>query len=267
MRVDVGPDFRASIPALEAAITDRTILIVASAPSLPFGVIDPVEEVAQLALRHGIWCHVDACIGGYIAPFASKLGYPVPHFDFSIPGVRSISADLHKFGYAAKGASTLIVRTRADAAFLSFEFSDWPKGKYFTPTLLGTRSGGALAAAWAVIHYLGEDGYLRLTSRVLELRDRYIEGITAIPGLKLLVQPDLSVIAYGSDVVDITAVGDQMVQRGWYVSRLAQPPGLHQTVNLVQEATIDEYLADLEACVAEARKHSLVGGNAEVFTY
>jgi glutamate/tyrosine decarboxylase-like PLP-dependent enzyme len=267
VRVEIGPDFRASLPALEAAITERTILVVVSAPSLPFGLIDPVEEVAELALRHGIWCHVDACIGGYIAPFASKLGYPVPRFDFSIPGVRSISADLHKFGYAAKGASTLIVRTRADAAFVSFEFSDWPKGKYFTPTLLGTRSGGALAAAWAVIHYLGEEGYLGLTARVMELRDRYIDGITAIPGLKLLVQPHLSVIAYGSDVVDITAVGDQMVERGWYLSRLAQPPGLHQTINLVQEATTNEYLADLAACVAEARKHSLVGRNEEVLTY
>ena len=264
----VGPDFRASMPALEAAITDRTILIVASAPSLPFGLIDPVEEIAELALRHGIWCHVDACIGGYIAPFASKLGYPVPHFDFAIPGVRSISADLHKFGYAAKGASTLIVQEPGRRGIpCRFEFSDWPKGKYFTPTLLGTRSGGALAAAWAVIHYLGEDGYLRLTARVMELRDRYVEGITAISGPEAARQPDLSIIAYGSDVVDITAVGDQLVERGWYVSRIADPPGLHQTVNLVQEATIDEYLGDLEACVEQARTHSLVGRNAEVLTY
>lgn len=267
VRVGIGPDFRASVPALEAAITDRTILVVASAPSLPFGLIDPVEEIAELALRYGIWCHVDACIGGYIAPFATKLGYPVPRFDFSIPGVRSISADLHKFGYAAKGASTLMVRNRADAAFQAFEFSDWPKGKYFTPTLLGTRSGGALAAAWAIIHYLGEDGYLRLTARVMELRDRYVDGITAIPGLKLLAQPHLSIIAYGSDVVDITAVGDQLVERGWYVSRIAHPPSLHQTVNLVQEATIEEYLTDLDACVERARMHSLVGRNAEVLTY
>jgi sphinganine-1-phosphate aldolase len=267
VRVQIGPDFRANASALEAAITNRTILMVASAPSLPFGLIDPVEEIAELALRHGIWCHVDACIGGYIAPFAAKLGYPVPRFDFSVPGVRSISADLHKFGYTAKGASTLMVRNRADAAFQAFEFSDWPKGKYFTPTLLGTRSGGALAAAWAVIHYLGEDGYLKLTARVMELRDRYVDGITAIPGLRLFAQPHLSVISYGSDVVDITAVGDQLVERGWYVSRLAEPPGLHQTVNLVQEATVEEYLADLEACVEQARTLSLVGRNAEVLTY
>jgi sphinganine-1-phosphate aldolase len=267
VRVEIGADFRASVSALEAAISNRTILMVGSAPSLPFGLIDPIEEIGELALHHGVWFHVDACIGGYIAPFASKLGYPIPRFDFSVPGVRSISADLHKFGYSAKGASTLLVRNRADAAFQSFEFSDWPKGKYFTPTLLGTRSGGALAAAWAVIHYLGEDGYLKLTARVMELRDRYVDGISAIPELQLLVQPDLSVISYGSNEVDIAAVGDQLVERGWYVSRIAQPPALHQTVNLVQEPIIDEYLADLEESVSRAKTHSLVGRNAEVLTY
>jgi glutamate/tyrosine decarboxylase-like PLP-dependent enzyme len=267
VRVDIGPDFRASVTALEAAITDRTILMVASAPSLPFGLIDPVTEIAELALRHGIWLHVDACIGGYIAPFASKLGYPIPRFDFSVPGVRSISADLHKFGYSAKGASTLIFRRAADMKFQSFEFSDWPKGKYYTPTLLGTRSGGSVAASWAVIHYLGEEGYLRLTSRVMQLRQRYVDGIASIAGVELLAQPHLSIITYASDVLDIVAVGDQLVERGWYVSRIAHPPGLHQTINLAHEAVVDEYLSDLEASVRRARAHDLVGKRAEVITY
>ena len=267
VRVKIGSDFRISVPALEAAISKRTILIVASAPSLPFGLIDPVEEIAELAVQHGIWCHVDACIGGYIAPFARKLGYPIPRFDFAVPGVRSISADLHKFGYSAKGASTLIVRSPAEAAFYSFEFSDWPKGKYFTPTLLGTRSGGAVAASWAVLHYLGEDGYLKLTARVMELRQRYLHGITAIPGLKLLVPPDLSIIAYGSDVIDITAVGDQLAERGWYLSRIAYPPGLHQTINLAHEPIVEEYLADLATSVNWVTAHSAVGRSDEVLTY
>jgi sphinganine-1-phosphate aldolase len=267
VRVPIGPDYRPDVAALEAAINKRTVLIVASAPSLPFGLIDPVEEIAELALRHGIWCHVDACIGGYIAPFAAKLGYRLPAFDFALRGVRSVSADLHKFGYSAKGASTLIVRNQADAAFYSFEFSDWPKGKYFTPTLLGTRPGGAIAASWAVIHYLGEDGYLKLTKRVMELRDRYVKGITAIRGLKMLVEPHLSVISYGSDEVDIAAVGDLLAERDWYVSRIARPRGLHQTINLAHEAIVDEYLVDLAACVDRVRKQSLVGRNAEVLTY
>jgi len=267
VRIEIGRDFRANVTALETAITDRTVLIVASAPSLPFGLIDPVEEIAALALEYGIWCHVDACIGGYIAPFARKLGYPVPRFDFTISGVRSISADLHKFGYAAKGASALLLRNRADAAFHAFEFANWPKGKYITPNLLGTRPGGAIAAAWAVIHYLGEDGYLELTARVMKVRDRYIEGIAAIPDLKLLVQPDLSVIAYGSDVVDIAAVGDQLLERGWYMSRIAQPPSLHQTITLAQEAVVDDFLAELANAVDQVQRHSIVAKSAEVLTY
>lgn len=267
VRVGIGDDFRADVAALETAITDRTVLIVASAPSLPFGLVDPVEEIAALASRRGIWCHVDACIGGYIAPFALKLGYPVPRFDFSVSGVRSISADLHKFGYAAKGASTLLLRNRADAAFHTFEFANWPKGKYVTPHLLGTRSGGAVAAAWAVIHYLGEEGYLELTARVMDVRDRYVEGIAAIPGLKLLAHPDLSVIAYGSGVVDIGAVGDQLVERGWYMSRIAQPPGLHQTITLAQEPVVEDYLAELAGAVERVQSHSISAKRAEVLTY
>jgi len=267
VRVEIASNFRADVSALESAVSERTILIVASAPSLPFGLIDPVEEIAQLASRYEIWCHVDACVGGYIAPFVSKLGYPIPRFDFAIPGVRSISADLHKFGYSAKGASTLIVRNSDDAALHAFEFSNWPKGKYVTPTLLGTRSGGAIAAAWAVIHYLGEDGYLEVTARVMELRDRYLDGITGIPGLKPLALPDLSVIAYGSDVLDIAAVADQLAECGWYVSRIAQPPGLHQTISLAQEAILEEYLADLASAADRVQRHLIVGKSAEVLTY
>lgn len=267
VRVDVGPDFRASLPALTRAISKRTIMMVASAPSLPFGLIDPVEEMAELARRHGLWLHVDACIGGYLAPFVAKLGYPLPRFDFAVPGVRSISADLHKFGYAAKGASTLLVRNAKDMAFQAFEFADWPKGKYRTPTLLGTRSGGALAASWAVIHYLGEEGYLSLTDRVMKLRQRYLDGIAAIEGLKLLTPPHLSIIAYTSDTVDIAAVGDQLAERGWYVSRIAHPPALHQTINLAHEQFVDEYFADLRAAVKRVDKHALVGKRREVLTY
>jgi glutamate/tyrosine decarboxylase-like PLP-dependent enzyme len=267
VRVEIGPDLRASLPAIQQAISKRTIMMVASAPSLPFGLIDPVDEMAELARRHDIWLHVDACIGGYIAPFVSKLGYPLPRFDFAVPGVRSISADLHKFGYAAKGASTLLVRNAKDMVFQAFEFSDWPKGKYRTPTLLGTRSGGALAAAWAVIHYLGEEGYLKLADRVMKLRQRYLDGIVAIDGIKLLVPPHLSIITYTSDTVDITAVGDQLADRGWYVSRISHPPGLHQTINLAHEQYVDEYLADLATAVKQVDSQSLVGKSSEVVTY
>jgi sphinganine-1-phosphate aldolase len=267
-RVPAGPDYRADPRSLEDAISDRTIFMVASVPSLPFGLIDRVEDIAKIARRHDIWLHVDACLGGYIAPFAAKLGYPVPRFDFSIPGVRSISADLHKFGYAAKGASTLLFRARPSGGRRNgFAFADWPKGSYDTPTLLGTRSGGAIAAAWAVIHYLGEQGYLGLTERVMKLRERYLNGITGMQDLRLIAPPDLSIIAYASDTLDISAVGDCLEKRHWYVSRIARPPGLHQTINLIHELIVDDYLADLASCVEEVRANALVGSRLEVSCY
>lgn len=266
-RVATAPDHRADAQALEAAVSERTILLVASAPSLPFGLIDPVEEIASVARRHDIWLHVDACLGGYIAPFAAKLGYPVPRFDFSISAVRSLSADLHKFGYAAKGASTLLFRSRPEGRCNAFAFSDWPKGSYTTPTLLGTRSGGAVAAAWAVIHYLGEQGYLALTERVMKLRNRYLDGIGRMSDLTLLVPPDLSIIAYTSDTLDIDAVGDCLERRQWYVSRIARPRGLHQTINLIHEPIVDDYLADLASCVEEVKANALAGTRLEVNCY
>jgi glutamate/tyrosine decarboxylase-like PLP-dependent enzyme len=267
VRIPVGPDYRAAPDALAAAIDHRTILMVASAPSLPFGLIDPVAKMAEVALDRGVWLHVDACVGGYLAPFVTKLGFDVPQFDFSIPGVRSISADLHKFGYAAKGASILLYRTAQDMAFQSFTFADWPKGQYYTPTLLGTRSGGPVAAAWAVMHHLGENGYLDLTRRVMRLRDRYIAGIEAIDGLKLIARPDLSIVSYTSDSDDIVAVGLQMAQRGWYVSYTAAPTGMQQTINLAHESAIEDYLTDLAASVRHVRTNSLVAKNFEIVTY
>jgi sphinganine-1-phosphate aldolase len=267
VRVPTGADRRAEPRVFGDAVTDRTVLMAASAPSLPFGLIDPVEELSEVAMRHDVWLHVDACIGGFIAPFARRLGYSIPRFDFSLPGVRSISADLHKFGYAAKGASTILYRRRSDHGLQSFRFYDWPKGRYDTATLLGTRSGGAIAAAWAIIHYLGETGYLELTDRVMKLRDRFVAGILAIDGLSLVARPHLSVLAYTSPSYDIAAVGDQLQLRGWYVSRTADPPGIHQTINPVHEGAIDDYVADLAAAAREVKQHALVGRDAEVLTY
>jgi sphinganine-1-phosphate aldolase len=267
VRVPIGSDYGADLRVIEDAISDRTILLVGSAPSLPFGRVDPIEEMAELALRHDLWLHVDACIGGYIAPFAMKLGYSIPRFDFSIRGVRSISADLHKFGYAAKGASTILYRTPSDHNLQSFQFSNWPKGTYNTFTLLGTRSGSAIAAAWAIIHHLGQTGYLSLTERVMRLRDRFIEGVVNIDGLKLIAAPHLSVVAFNSGSCDIVAIGDQLASRGWYISRIAEPAGIHQTINLIHEPVIDDYLADLRAAVNEVTQQAMVGQRSEVYTY
>ena len=157
-RIPQGPDFRGDVAAMDAAVTENTILMVGSAPCYPFGVIDPITELAAVAKNHGVWLHVDACVGGYQANFARQLGYPVPAHDLGVDGVWSISADLHKYGFTAKGLSTVLYRDAALKDFATFTFDDWPYGTYSTPTVGGSRTDGAQAAAWAVMKYLGEDG-------------------------------------------------------------------------------------------------------------
>lgn len=250
VRVPVGEDFRADIAALREAITGETVLLVGSAPGYVHGVIDPIEAIAGLAAERGILCHVDACMGGFVLPFLPKLGYAVPPFDLRVEGVTSISADLHKYGFSAKGASALLYRSEALHRHQGFEFGDWPSGRYRTETLAGTRPGGAIAAAWAVMQALGEEGYLTLVERVMTTTARLIQGINGIPGLQVWGSPAASLFGYGSRTLDIFAVADGMVAKGWFVNRQQDPPGIHLTVTPAHEPIVEEYLADL-AAVAE----------------
>lgn len=267
VRVAIGGDYRASVDVLAQCIAPETMMMVASAPSLPFGTIDPVEQIAALALKHDVWLHVDACIGGFLAPHVARFLPGVPRFDLSIAGVRSLSADLHKFGYAPKGASVVLYADGDDQEHQHFEYFDWPKGIYRTETLTGTRPGGAVAAAWAVLHYLGESGYRALAQRVMHIRDRYIEGIERIPGLHLLGSPDLSVIAFGSDEYDIHDIGDAMEARGWYISRLSNPAALHMTVTPGHDQGVDAYLSDLERTVRKRERGAARPQSRTVVTY
>lgn len=267
VRVDVGSDYRASPDALASAVTDKTVMLVGSAPAFPYGLIDPVSEIAELARERNIWLHVDACVGGFLAPFAKTLGFEIPDFDFSIPGVRSISADLHKYGYAAKGASFILYSHSDFHRYQHTVFSDWPKGKYFTSTLAGTRPGGAIAAAWAVVHYLGESGYLELTSRVMSTWRRYLTGIATIPDLCVVGSPHLAIFSCTSNTVDMFSVADKLSLRGWYMSRLSEPRGIHQVVNIAHESIVDEYLHDLATAVQQVRGLPIRRENEEVTTY
>jgi sphinganine-1-phosphate aldolase len=246
----LGADFRVDVAAMERLITPDTILLVGSAPAYPHGVIDPITEIAALAQSRGILCHVDACLGGFLLPFAAKLGHAIPPFDFQVPGVTSISADLHKYGYAAKGASIVMYRDRALRQHQFFTRGDWPGGLYASPSMTGTRPGGAIAAAWAVLQYLGEEGYLAKAREVLATAGALMTGVRATPGLKILGEPGLTVFAFASDTLDVYALGDAMEARGWKLDRQQHPPSLHLMVTPAHTRVVEPFLNDLRACAA-----------------
>jgi glutamate/tyrosine decarboxylase-like PLP-dependent enzyme len=249
----VAADFRVDLGAMEKLIGPNTVLVAGSAPPYPHGVVDPIEAIAALAKREGVLCHVDACLGGFILPFARKLGRDIPAFDFAVDGVNSLSADLHKYGYAAKGASVVLYRDAALRKHQFFTYAGWPGGLYASPSMAGTRPGGAIASAWAVLHYLGEEGYLRKAAEVLKTTDALIAGIRAIPGLRVLGAPHASVFAFSADGFDVYALGDAMESRGWRLDRQHAPAALHCMVTPAHAAVVGEFLEDLRACVEAVR--------------
>ena len=251
-RIPLRADFRADVAAMARAIDADTIMLVGSAPCFPYGAIDPIPELGVLALERNVWLHVDACVGGYLAPFVARAGYPVPPFDFSVPGVQSMSADLHKFGFCPKPASTVLYRSEAQAASQPFVMDDWPSGRFATATIAGTRPGGAVAGAWAVLHGLGEHGYVATARSIMELVAAYRAGIEAL-GLTVLGSPDLSILSFTSRDVDMLAVGERMATRGWLPGLVREPPAMHLMLSMLHAPALDDYLRDLRTSVEEAR--------------
>jgi sphinganine-1-phosphate aldolase len=253
--IPLDSDFRADVQAAERAVTSKTVAVVASAPGFPHGVVDPVEELSELARRHRIGCHVDCCLGGFVLPWAERLGYPVPPFDFRLPGVTSMSADTHKFGYAAKGTSVVLYRNNQLRRHQYYRNVTWMGGLYYSPTFAGSRAGALGAEAWAAMLAFGEEGYLIATKALLETAATIRAGIERIPELKVLGDP-LWVIAFGSDDIDVYAVMDQMSTRGWNLNGLQDPPAAHICVTLrhCQPGVTERFVADLEASV-EAVRH------------
>jgi sphinganine-1-phosphate aldolase len=255
-RVPLAPDLRADVPAMEARIDENTILLVGSAPCFPHGVIDPIPALGALAEKRSLWLHVDACVGGYLIPFVRRTGKILPDFDFSVPGVRSISADLHKFGFCPKPASTVFYRSADDFRFQVFDFEDWPNGRFTTSTLVGTRPGGAVAAAWAVLNFLGESGYVEIARNLIALTQRYVDGIRSIPELRLLAEPDLTIINFGSDELDIFAVAEEFQKKNWLTGLTQRPRGMHAMLSMLHEASREEYIETLRRGVKRVRAHS-----------
>ena len=245
-------DLLADPVAMAAAADASTITIVGSAPCYPYGLIDPIAPLSDLAVERDLWLHVDACVGGYLAPFARMNGGGIPPFDFELPGVRSISADLHKYGYAAKGASTVFFRSKALRDRLTFDERDWPGGRMVTPTLAGTRPGGAIAAAWAVMNHLGVAGYREKQGLVTQARARIEAGVKA-QGFTVLGAPKLGLIAFTREDVDCAAIWGRLRERGWFTGMVTEPKGLQLMLSPIHAEVADAYLADLAWAVAAVR--------------
>jgi glutamate/tyrosine decarboxylase-like PLP-dependent enzyme len=254
VRVPVGPDGRADVAATAAAVDVRTALVVGSAPCYPYGVVDPIAELAAVAADAGALCHVDACLGGWLLPFLERLGEPLPPWDFRVEGVTSLSADIHKYGWCFKGASLLLHRDEGLLRLQYFLYDGWPGGLYGSATTAGTRPAAPIAVAWATINHLGLDGYLRLAGQVREAAQRLRAGVEAIAGLGVTGDPVPAVLEMVATdpAVDMGAVGDAMADRGWHLDR--QQGGLHAIVSPSHLAVADDFLADLAAAVAAGRE-------------
>ena len=261
-RIPVGADFRADVDATRAAINANTAVIVGSAPPFPHGILDPIEELSELAQQHGLGFHTDACLGGFILPWAEKLGYPVTPFDFRLPGVTSISADTHKYGYAAKGTSVVLYRGRTLRHHQFYANTEWPGGLYFSPTLAGSRPGALSAACWAAMLSMGEQGYLDAARGILETAAEIKRGLSEIPELRLLGDP-LFVIAFASDTLDVYAISDYMTHKGWSLNGLQNPPAIHiaLTIRHARPDFAARFIADLNEAVAYVKAHPEVEGS------
>jgi glutamate/tyrosine decarboxylase-like PLP-dependent enzyme len=237
------------------SITPNNILSVGSAPSWPHGVVDPIVEMAKLASSSGVMMHVDACVGGFVLPFARRVGRPVPEFDLSVDGVTSISADVHKFGYSSKGASVILYKRDDIYAFQPFDFEDWTGGSYAVPTVLGSRPGGAVAAAWATLHYLGLPGYLELTRRCLAATQGFMDAVTAVEGFYVEGDPRYNLFAFASRDLDIRAVFVGLEEAGWHPLLQGNPPSsLHLTITPSHDRVVGEFGRDLQNVADRVRR-------------
>ena len=268
-RAPLAADYGVDVDAVRRLLSRNTVMLLGSAPEYPHGVIDPIGRLGELALSAKVPLHVDACVGGYLLPFIERLGVELPAWDFRVPGVSSISADIHKYGFAAKGASCILYRDLDTFKHQVFVYEDWPGGIFASPALLGTRPGGAYAAAWAAIQANGEDGYVELARRTMDATNRLLAGVRAIPGLAVIGEPKASLFSYRSTdaAVNIFAVGDEMEKNGWHIDRLQRPDALHAMVTASHDRVVDRYLADLALAVERVRAHPELAESGQAATY
>jgi glutamate/tyrosine decarboxylase-like PLP-dependent enzyme len=267
VKIPVNQDFLLDPKEVEQRLGRNTIAIVGSAPAFPHGVVDPIEELAEIAYQAGVGFHTDACLGGFVLPFAERAGIPVPKVDFRLRGVTSMSVDTHKYGFAAKGTSVVLYRDEELRREQYFTSTDWPGGLYFSPTLAGSRPGALSAACWASLLSIGVDGYQNAAEGLLRAGERLKREIVLIPGIRVLGNP-LWIIAFGSDDFDIYEVMEQMSRRGWSLNGLHHPSCVHIALTLrhLEPGVLDRFLEDLRWSVDEVRRSpGQSGGMAPVY--
>ncbi len=271
--VPVNPDtYRADVAAMEAAIDDNTILLLASAPSYAHGVVDPVPELGAIANARDLLFHVDACIGGFLLPYFERLGAKFPSFDFSVEGVTSISMDLHKYAYCPKGASVLLHRSAKLRRAQIFACAEWSGYTVVNTTVQSSKSGGPLAAAWAVLNYIGDDGYQGYAEDLMKASTAVIDGIQKMPDLRILGRPDMSLVAFTSETINPFVLADEMKARGWYIqaqlSQGSSPANIHLSINPSNVPWTDKLLSDLKESIEASRKVEVpeASGLAQMFT-
>ena len=268
IRTPLGKDFRADVDAMHAAIGPNTVGVVASAPCWPYGLFDPISAINDLAVEKGLWLHVDACLGGYLSPFVRKAGYPIPDFDFTLSGVRSISADLHKYGHAPKPISTVMWRSEQEQQYHYYLVEDWPTGTYFTQSLGGSRPAGPMAAAWAIFKFLGEEGKVELARKTMEVKERLAAGVREIDGLRVF-ENELTPFLFFSDAndLDITRVVGGLFTKGWLMLGTPDPPLAQITLDAVENELVDQFLSDLSSVVKSIRAGEDVPSVALSYTF
>ncbi len=254
VHIPLADDLRADLKKVDKLIDDQTALVVGSAPNYPHGVVDDIPALSELASQRGIPFHTDACVGGFLLPFLERAGYDVPPFDFRVPGVSTMSADVHKYGFCTKGASVVLHRDGNHVLqYQAFLYEDWPGGMYGSLALAGARPASPIAAAWAVMNFLGIEGYVRLATQTMETAQAIKRGVEEL-GLKVIGEPVASVLAFGSPRkdIDIMAVGDLMDDKGWGLDRQHGPDALHMMVSPAHERIVEEFLSDLRHAVENA---------------
>ncbi|MFN3604017.1 MAG: pyridoxal phosphate-dependent decarboxylase family protein [Leptonema sp. (in: bacteria)] len=256
--ISLNKDLKVNLQELEQSINQNTIMIVGSAPSYTYGILDPIPDMAQIAKKYGLFFHVDACMGGFFLPFLKKLNIAIPNFDFSIEGVSSISMDFHKFAYAPKGSSVILYRNKEIRKYQIFSCANWIGYTMINPTIQSTKSGGPLAATYATLMLIGEDGYIKLIKKKLEALKKIQNFIKNHKDLTLISEHPIPLLAFTSNTINIFHIVDEMNLKGWYIQPVLSyenfKESIHLTINYSNVSRIDEFLIDLEASIEKAKQ-------------